>query len=61
MTADARGLSIRDRTAMAAAVSNALNVDIQDTNINVGSAWKKAEVRRIKIAEYVKETFECPE
>ena len=60
-TADARGLSMRDRTAMAASVANCLGVDVKKTNINVGSAWKKAQIERVKIAEKVKNNFNCPE
>ena len=60
-TADARGLSMRDRTAMAASVANCLGVDVKKTNINVGSAWKKTQIERVKIAEKVKNNFNCPE
>ena len=60
-TADARGLSIRDRTALAAAAMNAVGIDIKETNINVTSAHRKAIINRMKIAETVKTNFECPE
>ena len=37
-TADARGVSIRDRTVIAASVCNAVGININDTNIGVSSA-----------------------
>ena len=61
MTADARGLSIRDRTALAAAVVNAVGLDIRKTNVNVTSACTLAQKRRISITKEVKENFTCPE
>ena len=60
-TADARGLSIRDRTAVAASVANCLGVDLADTNISVTTAWEKAQSERLSIAKMVKEEFICPE
>ena len=54
MTADAKGISIRDRTALAASVVNALGVDLGDTNINVRSAWRSARKVRTAVAKKVK-------
>ena len=61
VTADGRGLSIRDRTVIAASVLNAVGVNIEDTNVNVKSAWRAAKKERLRIAEKVKTEFECPE
>ena len=60
-TADARGVSIRDRAAVAASVATSLGVDLADTNISVGTAWKKAQSKRLSIAIKVKEDFVCPQ
>ena len=60
-TADARGLSHRDRTAIAAAVVNAVGVDIRKTNVNVYSAWSQAQKTRVAISNQIKEKFVCPE
>ena len=60
-TADAIGLSFRARTAIAASVVNALNIDILDTNINHNSALRKARQERVRIAQKVKEDFNCPD
>ena len=60
MTADARGLSLRDRTAIAASVANSLGVDIKDTNISVSNAHERAKKQRILISDKVKEEFVCP-
>ena len=59
-TADARGISVRDRTALAASVANSFGVDLADTNINVNSAWRKAQSNRLSLAEKVKEDFVFP-
>ena len=60
-TADARGLSIRDHTAVAASVVNALGVDLNRTNISITSAHSRAKVERIRIAKIAKDEFKCPE
>ena len=44
IAADARNISIRDRTVIAASVINTLGVDIRDTNINRQTAWRKRSV-----------------
>ena len=59
-TADARGISIRGRTALAASVANCLGVDLADTNISVETGYRKAKEIRLSIAEKVKEDFICP-
>ena len=59
-TADARGLSIRDRTAIAASVASSLGVDLEDTNISVSNAHEKAKKERIILSKTVKENFVCP-
>ena len=61
VTADARGLSYRDRTAVAASLCNSLNIPLQDTNINISSGRRKARQNRVKIAAKVKEEFKCPD
>lgn len=60
-TADARGVSIRDRTVIAASVCNAVGININDTNIGVSSAWRSAQGARLSTAEQVKEKFVCSE
>ena len=45
-TADAGGVSLRDRTAIAASVCNAIGLNVKETNINVTSAWKSAKKMR---------------
>ena len=59
-TADARGISVRDRTALAASVANSFGLYLADTNINVNSAWRKGQSNRLSLAEKVKEDFVCP-
>ena len=54
-------MSIRDRTALAASVVNALGIDVNNTNISVTSAWNRAKIERKKISKSVKENFRCPE
>ena len=60
-TADRLGLSVRQRCMFAASVVNALGVDVSDTNINRGTAWKKGQEERLKISASIKEDFECPD
>ena len=60
-TADRLGLSVRQRSLMAASVANSLGVDIDTTNINMYSAWDKARKERVKIAKQIKEDFMIPE
>ena len=60
-TADRLGLSVRQRCVMAAAVANALEVDIDKTNISQTSAWSRSNQERVKISKCVKEDFQKPE
>ena len=60
-TCDARNISLTDRTMVAASVANALGVDIRDTNINRGSAWRKGQKARVGKSNEIKESFKCPE
>ena len=60
-TADARGLSLRDRIAVASSVTNTLGVDLNKTNISITSAHRRAKVERIRIAKSVKDDFMCPD
>ena len=60
-TADGRGLSYRDRTAMAGSLCNAVGIDIKTTNVSTGTAFRKAHSERIRISQEVKENFTCPE
>ena len=60
LCADRLGLSMRDRTMLAASVVNAMGGDIDKTNINLYSAWNRGrQVREQKAAE-IKEQFEIP-
>ena len=59
-TADRLGLSVRQRCMMAASVANTLGVNLEDTNINRGSAWQKAKKERLKLAAEIN-NFEIPE
>ena len=59
-TADARGLSLRDRVAVGASVANVMKVDINQTNISTTSAHRKAKVERKRIAKIVRDDFKCP-
>ena len=60
LTADAQGLSIRGRIAIAASVTNSLGIDIKETNINNSSAWRQGKKQRLKVAKQVKEDFTIP-
>ena len=60
-SADGRNISVRDRTVMAASVVNALGMNINDTNINKTSAWRKGQKFRKEKAESIKASFVCPE
>ena len=60
-TCDARNISLRDRTMVAASVINALGIDIEDTNISKSTAWKQGRKVRLAKAEEIKDKFVCPE
>ena len=59
LTADARNLSTRDQTVMAASVINALGVNIDDTNISKSTAWYQRRKERVKRAKMVMDEFGC--
>lgn len=62
LAADGRGLSIRDRIVLAAAETvKAAGIDVQDTNISVGSAYYHAKKSRVEVSERVQEEFQCPD
>ena len=45
---------------MAASVANTLRVDLDNTNINTGSAWQKAQTERIKVTYQIRDDFQKP-
>ena len=61
LAADGRGLSIRDRTVLAAESVKAAGIDVQDTNISVGSAYYHAKKSRVEVSKKVQEEFQCPD
>ena len=61
LTADARNLSLRDSVVMAASVSKAMGVNIDDTNISKSTAWYQRSKERVKRAEKVMDEFVCPD
>ena len=62
LAADGRGLSSRDRIVLAAAETvKAAGIDVQDTNISVGSAYYHAKKSRVEVSERVQEEFQCPD
>ena len=60
-TADRLNLSVRERSMIAASVANALNVDIDTTNISRNVAWEKARKVRLSKAEAIRQEFIVPE
>jgi hypothetical protein len=61
LTCDARNISTRDRTMVAASVVNALGIDINETNINKTTAWEKGRKVRLEKAQEIKDNFNCPD
>jgi hypothetical protein len=61
VTADGINLSISQRTKIAASVVNAMNGNIDDTNISRTSAWRRSKEVRAKKAEEIKDDFDCPD
>ena len=59
-TADALGLSMRQRAAMTASVLNSVDINLNETNVSVMSAHKKGKENRLRIAKDVKDNFVCP-
>ena len=60
LTADRLGLSVRERTMMAASVVKSVGVSVYDTNINTASAWRKGKESRLSKSADIKESFEIP-
>ena len=60
-TADRLGLSVIQRCMFAASVTNTIGINLDDTNINRGSALRKAQEERIKIADSTRENFKVPD
>lgn len=61
LACDARNISTRDRTVLAAATVKACGIDIMDTNISKTVAWDKGRKVRLVKAKEVKDQFVCPE
>ena len=61
LTCDARNISIRDRTVVAASVANALGIDIDQTDISKTTAWRTGQKARIEKARDIIDTYECPD
>ena len=61
VTADRLGLSMTQRTMMAASVANALGVDLDKTNISRTNAWKVSQERRLTMLDSIKDNFQCPD
>ena len=57
---DARHLSVRDKTFVAASVSNAFGIGIEETNISKTTAWRRGCEERVKKAAEIKDNFSCP-
>ena len=57
---DARHLSVRDKTFVAASVSNAFGIGIEETNISKTTAWRRGGEERVKKAAEIKDNFSCP-
>ena len=61
LTCDARNISIRDRTVVAASVANALGVDIDQTDISKSTAWRNGQKIRLEKAKEIMDTYVCPD
>ena len=61
LTCDAKNISIRDRTVIAASVVNALGIDINQTNINQSTAWRKGNEARLEKSKDIMETYVFPD
>ena len=60
LTSDRVNVSYQARTMIAASTINALGLNIDDTNINKTTAWRKAQEVRTETAANLKEKFKCP-
>ena len=56
-----RSSPIRDRVVLAAETEKAAGIDMQDTNISVGSAYYHAKKSWVEVSEKVQEEFQCPD
>ena len=61
LTADGLNLSVRNKTFLTASVSNALGVDLDQTNISKSTAWRQEQKIRLKKAEEILQDFKCPD
>ena len=61
LTCDAKNISVRDRIVIAGSVAKAVGVDINETNINRSTAWRKGQRVRLEKAKEIKEDFIIPE
>ena len=65
LTCDARNISVRDRTVVAASVVNALGpslgITLDDTNVNKSTAWRKGQKKRLQKSKQIREEFTCPD
>ena len=61
VTADRLCLSVIQRCILVASVANTLGVDLDNRNINRGSAWQKAQKESIKLADQIRDDFHKPE
>ena len=60
VTADRLSLSVRERIMIVASVANALNIDIDHTNISRNVAWEKVRKIRLSKADTISQDFEVP-
>ena len=61
LTCDAMNISVRDRTVISATVANALGVDLDKTNINQTTAWRKGKEVRLEKAKDIIASYTCPD
>ena len=59
--ADRLNLSVRQRTAFAASVVSACNVDIDEVSLSKSTSWKAGKETREKTAKSIKKDFIIPE
>jgi len=59
-TADRLGMSLRQRAMIAASVVKGTGQSVEDTNLSVMSAWRRAQTDRVKRAESIKSTYNIP-
>ena len=54
-------LGCQDRAVLAAGVVSALGIDINQTNINQTTTWRKGQQARLDKSKDIMETHDCPE